>query len=80
MDIITEWGGSIMQKVVFFNTYKLKKGVSVPDFLHAADVSEDVMIGRSLDSFKPQRPSDFTVGRLSPITLFSRQQLLFRLR
>ena len=43
------------------------------DFLHAADVSEDVMIGRSLDSFKPQRPSDFTVGRLSPITLFSRQ-------
>ena len=43
------------------------------DFLHAADVAEDVMIGRSLDSFKPERPSDFTVGRLLPITLFSRQ-------
>ena len=43
------------------------------DFLHAADVMEDVMIGRSLDSFKPERPADFTVGRLSPITLFSRQ-------
>ncbi|MDR0444309.1 MAG: phenylalanine--tRNA ligase subunit beta [Treponema sp.] len=43
------------------------------DFLHAADVAEDVMIGRSLGSFKPQRPSDFTVGRLLPITLFSRQ-------
>jgi len=43
------------------------------DFLHAADVAEDVMIGRSLNSFKPERPSDFTVGRLSPITLFSRQ-------
>jgi phenylalanyl-tRNA synthetase beta chain len=43
------------------------------DFLHAADVVEDVMIGRSLDSFKPQRPGDFTVGRLKPITLFSRQ-------
>ena len=43
------------------------------DFLHAADVVEDVMIGRSLDSFKPQRPSDSTVGRLLPITLFSRQ-------
>ena len=42
------------------------------DFLHAADVMEDVMIGRSLNSFKPQRPGDFTVGRLSPITLFSR--------
>jgi len=43
------------------------------DFLHAVDVAEDVMIGRSLASFKPQRPSDFTVGRLLPITLFSRQ-------
>ena len=43
------------------------------DFLHAADVSEDVMIGRSLGSFKPERPSDFTIGRLLPVTLFSRQ-------
>jgi len=43
------------------------------DFLHAADVAEDVMIGRSLKSFKPQRPADSTVGRLLPITLFSRQ-------
>ncbi|MCL2244457.1 MAG: phenylalanine--tRNA ligase subunit beta [Treponema sp.] len=43
------------------------------DFLHAADIVEDIMIGRSLDSFKPQRPADATVGRLLPITLFSRQ-------
>jgi phenylalanyl-tRNA synthetase beta chain len=43
------------------------------DFLHATDVVEDVMIGRSLGSFKPERPSDSTVGRLLPITLFSRQ-------
>jgi len=43
------------------------------DFLHAADVMEDVMIGRSLGSFKPERPSDFTIGRLLPVTLFSRQ-------
>ena len=43
------------------------------DFLHAADVAEDVMIGRSLGSFKPERPADSTVGRLLPITLFSRQ-------
>jgi len=43
------------------------------DFLHAADVAEDVMIGRGLKSFKPQRPSDSTIGRLLPITLFSRQ-------
>jgi phenylalanyl-tRNA synthetase beta chain len=43
------------------------------DFLHAADVAEDVMIGRGLGSFRPERPRDFTVGRLSPITLFSRR-------
>ena len=30
-------GGHIMSKVVFFNSYKLKKGVSVPDFLLAAE-------------------------------------------
>jgi phenylalanyl-tRNA synthetase beta chain len=43
------------------------------DFLHAADVAEDVMIGRGLSTFKPERPRDFTVGRLTPITLFSRK-------
>jgi phenylalanyl-tRNA synthetase beta chain len=43
------------------------------DFLHAADVAEDVMIGRGLNTFKPERPRDFTVGRLTPITLFSRK-------
>jgi phenylalanyl-tRNA synthetase beta chain len=43
------------------------------DFLHAADVAEGVMIGRGLNSFRPERPGDFTVGRLTPITLFSRQ-------
>jgi phenylalanyl-tRNA synthetase beta chain len=43
------------------------------DFIHAVDVMEDVMIGRSLSSFKPLRPSDFTIGRLLPITIFSRQ-------
>jgi phenylalanyl-tRNA synthetase beta chain len=43
------------------------------DFLHAADVAEDVMIGRGLGSFKPVPPADPTIGRLSPITLFSRQ-------
>ena len=43
------------------------------DFLHAADVAEDVAIGRGLASFRPERPSDPTVGRLSPLTLFGRQ-------
>ncbi|MDR0450153.1 MAG: phenylalanine--tRNA ligase subunit beta [Treponema sp.] len=43
------------------------------DFLHAADVVEDLMIGRGVGSFKPERPRVFTVGRLSPVTVFSRQ-------
>jgi phenylalanyl-tRNA synthetase beta chain len=43
------------------------------DFLHAADIAEDVMIGRGLGSFRPERPSDSTIGRLTPITMFSRQ-------
>ncbi|MDR0600257.1 MAG: phenylalanine--tRNA ligase subunit beta [Treponema sp.] len=43
------------------------------DFLHAADVMEDVMMGRGLNTFTPERPRDFTVGRLSPVTVFSRR-------
>jgi phenylalanyl-tRNA synthetase beta chain len=43
------------------------------DFLHAADVMEDIMIGRSLTSFKPERPRDFTIGRLGAVTVFSRK-------
>jgi phenylalanyl-tRNA synthetase beta chain len=43
------------------------------DFLHAADVMEDVMIGHGLASFTPLRPRDFTVGRLTPVTLYSRR-------
>lgn len=43
------------------------------DFLHEVDIIEDVMIGVGLDNFKPVRPSDFTVGQLSPVTLFSRK-------
>jgi phenylalanyl-tRNA synthetase beta chain len=43
------------------------------DFLHAADVMEDVMIGRGLGMFLPERPRDFTIGRLTAITLFSRK-------
>ena len=43
------------------------------DFLHEVDVIEDVMIGVGLDNFAPARPRDFTVGRLSDVTLFSRR-------
>ncbi len=43
------------------------------DFLHEADVIEDVMIGAGLDSFEPEMPKDFTIGRLLPITQLSRK-------
>ena len=43
------------------------------DFLHEVDVIEDVMIGMGLDFFKPAKPNDFTIGRLSPVTVFSRK-------
>ena len=43
------------------------------DFLHEVDIIEDVMIGVGLDNFKPQRPNDFTVGKLSDVTIFSRK-------
>ena len=43
------------------------------DFLHEVDVIEDVMIGMDLDFFEPESPSDFTIGRLLPITEYSRK-------
>ena len=43
------------------------------DFLHEVDVIEDVMIGMDIDFFAPEKPSDFTVGRLLPITQYSRK-------
>ena len=43
------------------------------DFLHAADVGEDVAIGRGLKTFAPMLPRDYTVGRISPEEVFGRQ-------
>jgi phenylalanyl-tRNA synthetase beta chain len=43
------------------------------DFLHAADVIEEIAIGRGLSSFEPARPTEATIGRLLPVTLFSRK-------
>ncbi len=36
------------------------------DYLHPVDLAEDVMMGAGMDSFEPQLPEDFTVGRLTP--------------
>ncbi len=43
------------------------------DFLHEVDVIEDVMMGMKIGYFKPLKPRDFTIGRVSPITIFSRK-------
>ncbi len=43
------------------------------DFLHEVDIIEDVMIGHGLENFSPAKPNDFTIGRLSPVTIFSRK-------
>lgn len=43
------------------------------DFLHEVDVIEDVMIGRNVETFEPEKPNDFTIGRLLPLTQFSRK-------
>ncbi|MDR1747961.1 MAG: phenylalanine--tRNA ligase subunit beta, partial [Spirochaetaceae bacterium] len=43
------------------------------DFLHAVDVIEDVMIGQGIAAFSSLKPRDFTVGRLTVCTEFSRR-------
>jgi len=43
------------------------------DFLHEVDIIEDVMIGCNVAAFEPRTPQDFTVGRLLPLTEFSRK-------
>jgi len=43
------------------------------DFLHPVDVIEDILIGIGMQHFSPQRPKDFTIGRLSPIETLSRK-------
>ncbi len=43
------------------------------DFLHEVDVTEDVMIGMGVSQFPPLKPRDFTIGKLSDVTIFSRK-------
>ena len=50
----------------------IKPPVYRNDFLHAADIVEDIMIGRGMKSFLPEMPRDFTVGRLTRETEFGR--------
>ena len=54
-----------------------KISVRVPeyrnDFLHQVDVVEDIMIGRGMNSFDPEMPSDSTIGRYTPMDEFIRK-------
>jgi phenylalanyl-tRNA synthetase beta chain len=43
------------------------------DFLHPVDIVEDVMMGKGMEAFAPERPRDFTIGRLSQIELLTRK-------
>ncbi len=43
------------------------------DFLHEVDIIEDVMLGKTVNFFKPETPNEFTIGRLLPITQLSRK-------
>ncbi len=43
------------------------------DFLHAADVVEDIMIGHGLANFAPVLPADFTKGSVSPAEEYARK-------
>jgi len=43
------------------------------DFLHPVDIVEDVMMGKGMGAFAPERPRDFTVGRLSNLELLTRK-------
>ncbi len=73
-DAISRMGSSISSKNE--NTDILFTVSPAPyrnDFLHEVDVIEDVMIGKGLDFFKPEKPSDFTIGRLLPVTTYSRK-------
>jgi len=46
------------------------------DFLHPVDIIEDVLIGIGMENFPPEKPRDFTIGRLSPIEQISRKAKL----
>ena len=64
----SEQGSSVREKGVTAKPPEYRN-----DYLHAADIGEDIMIGHGLHLFTPERPNDFTVGRLQPLTLFCRQ-------
>lgn len=54
------------------NSIKLRPPVFRNDFLHPVDIVEELMIAKGMNSFTPEMPEDFTIGRLSKAEEFSR--------
>ncbi len=74
MDALTRMGSSVKsQKIQDDYEYTLSPAPYRNDFLHEVDIIEDVMIGTKLETYQPETPSDFTIGRLLPITYLSRK-------
>lgn len=46
------------------------------DFLHPVDLIEDILMGMGMDKFPPEKPHDFTIGRLSAVEELSRKTKL----
>ncbi|MGI5084710.1 phenylalanine--tRNA ligase subunit beta [Treponema putidum] len=55
------------------NKIMLKPSPYRNDFLHEVDIIEDVMMGKTVNFFTPEKPNEFTIGRLLPATLLSRK-------
>jgi len=74
LDALYKMGNSVTSKPVDGDiVFTVTPAPYRNDFLHEVDVIEDVMIGMDIDFFAPTTPNDFTVGRLLPITYYSRK-------
>lgn len=75
LDALTRMGSKVVSKKIADNDfeYTLSPAPYRNDFLHEVDVIEDVMIGTKLETYEPAKPNDFTIGRLLPITYYSRK-------
>lgn len=75
LDALTRMGSKVVSKKIADddNEYTLSPAPYRNDFLHEVDIIEDVMIGTCLETYEPETPSDFTIGRLLPITYLSRK-------
>lgn len=75
LDALTRMGSKVVSKKISDDDfeYTLSPAPYRNDFLHEVDIIEDVMIGTCLETYKPETPNDFTIGRLLPITNYSRK-------